>query len=168
MHNNTYKHKKSKIESSSLFLSTWDSESDTCKKDGTLSGSSSSVHYGRSNLCRVPRTSPRAKNRALGEDNLPRVLHSGKNCTRGRRAHEKEKLHLTATIDGAVYKKIEKTLPRVPSPSTRGRWPLPRVPSPWHLGKGLFPECLVTGTRGNIFVFLFFFAPFFLRPSNII
>jgi hypothetical protein len=75
----------------------------------------------RTVIPRVPGTSPRAKNRALGEANLPRVLHSGKNCTRGRRAHEKEKLHLTATTDGAVYKKIEKTLPRVPSPSTRGR-----------------------------------------------
>jgi hypothetical protein len=49
----------------------------------------------------------------------------------------------------------------VPSPSTRGRWPLPRVPCPWHSGKGLFPECLVTGTRGNIFVFLFFLPQFF-------
>jgi hypothetical protein len=51
---------------------------------------------------RVPHASPSSKNRALGEDNLPRVLHSGKNCTRGRKAHEKEKLHLTAQIDGAV------------------------------------------------------------------
>jgi hypothetical protein len=49
----------------------------------------------------------------------------------------------------------------VPSPSTRGRLPLPRVPCPWHSGKGLFPECLVSGTRGNIFVFLFF-CPIFL------
>ena len=30
--------------------------------------------------------SPSAKNRTLGEENLPRVLHSGKNCTRGREA----------------------------------------------------------------------------------
>jgi hypothetical protein len=59
-------------------------------------------HYGRTVIPRVPGASPRAKNRALGEADLPRVLHSGKNCTRGRRAHEKEKLHLTATIDGAV------------------------------------------------------------------
>jgi auxin responsive GH3 family protein len=44
----------------------------------------SRYHYGRSNIPRVSRTSPSAKNRALREDNLPRVLHSGKNCTRGR------------------------------------------------------------------------------------
>jgi hypothetical protein len=82
-------------------------------------------HYGRGNLSRVPRSSPSAKNRALGEDNLlEEELHSGKmafpEClalgedrhsgkaifpernTWGRLAHEKEKLHLTATIDGAV------------------------------------------------------------------
>jgi hypothetical protein len=41
-------------------------------------------HYGRSKLSRVPHTSPSAKNRALREANLPRVLHSGKKCTRGR------------------------------------------------------------------------------------
>jgi disease resistance protein RPM1 len=41
-------------------------------------------HYRRTVIPRVPGTSPRAKNRALGEANLPRVLHSGKNCTRGR------------------------------------------------------------------------------------
>jgi hypothetical protein len=43
----------------------------------------------------------------------------------------------------------------VPSTSTRGRWPLPRVPCPRHSGKDLFPECLVTGTRGNIYFFCF-------------
>jgi hypothetical protein len=40
-------------------------------------------HYGRSNLSRVPHTSPSAKNRALGEE-----LHSGKmafpECLKGR------------------------------------------------------------------------------------
>jgi hypothetical protein len=84
---------------------------------------------------------PSVKNRALGEASLPRVLHSRKNCTRGRRTHEKEKL--------SRLKKIEKTLPRVPRPSTRGRWPLPRVPTRNTRGRDLFPECLVHGTRGR-------------------
>jgi hypothetical protein len=34
-------------------------------------------HYGRSKIPRVSNTSPSAKNRALGEATLPRVLHSG-------------------------------------------------------------------------------------------
>jgi hypothetical protein len=33
---------------------------------------------------RVSKASPRAKNRTLGQASLPRVLLSGKNCTRGR------------------------------------------------------------------------------------
>jgi hypothetical protein len=87
------------------------------------------LHYGRSKLSRVPHTSPSAKNRTFGEANLPRVLHSGKmaspEClkghdTRGRQAlgeghlpraqHSgktgtRKKLHLTAILDGAIYKK---------------------------------------------------------------
>jgi hypothetical protein len=35
---------------------------------------------------RVPNVSPNAKNRELGEATLPRVLHSGKNSTRGSEA----------------------------------------------------------------------------------
>jgi hypothetical protein len=42
------------------------------------------VHYGRMEIPRVPRASPSAKYRAFGEETLPRVLHSGKKCTRGR------------------------------------------------------------------------------------
>jgi hypothetical protein len=125
-----------------------------------------SWHHGRSNFSRVPvcHALPRVPKRAW---------HSGKAIfpernTRGRRAHEKEKLHLTATLDEAVYKKIEKPLPRVPSPSTRGRWPLPREPAPNTRGRDLFPECLVPGTRGNILFFYFFCPNFFVRPSNII
>jgi hypothetical protein len=38
-------------------------------------------HYGRTEIPRVPNSSPSAKNQALGEANLPRVLHSGKKCT---------------------------------------------------------------------------------------
>jgi hypothetical protein len=44
------------------------------------------TNYGRSKIPRVSNTSPSAKNRALGEATFPRVLHSGKNCTRGREA----------------------------------------------------------------------------------
>jgi hypothetical protein len=63
------------------------------------------IHYGRSKLSRVPHTSPSAKNRALGEANLPRVLHSGKTGTRKRKV----------TFDGNIrrsrlQKKIEKKL----------------------------------------------------------
>ena len=36
------------------------------------------IHYGRDNIPRVSLASPSAKNRALGKENLPRVLHSGK------------------------------------------------------------------------------------------
>jgi hypothetical protein len=42
------------------------------------------IHYGRVEIPRVPQDSPSAKYRALGEETLPRVLHSGKKCTRGR------------------------------------------------------------------------------------
>jgi hypothetical protein len=42
--------------------------------------------YGRDKISRVSQASPNAKNRALGKANLPRVLHSGKNSTRGREA----------------------------------------------------------------------------------
>ena len=53
-------------------------------------GSRSSVllrwghHYRRGKIPRVSLASPSAKNQALGKENLPRVLHSGNNCTRGR------------------------------------------------------------------------------------
>jgi hypothetical protein len=71
---------------------------------------------------------------ALGKGHLPRAQHSGKTGTRKRKA----------PFDGdnrrSRLKKFEKTLPRVPGPST----------------------------RGNIFVFLFFCPIFFVRPSNII
>jgi hypothetical protein len=42
------------------------------------------LHYGRSQIRRVSHGSSSAKYRALREANLPWVLHSGKNCTRGR------------------------------------------------------------------------------------
>jgi hypothetical protein len=44
------------------------------------------IHYGRGKIPRVSLASPSAKNRALGKENLPQVLHSGNNCTRGREA----------------------------------------------------------------------------------
>jgi hypothetical protein len=67
---------------------------------------------------------------ALGEGHLPREQHSGKT------AHEKEKVHLTAALDGAVNKKKLKKL-----------FPECLVLA---LGEGdLFPECLVPGTRGR-------------------
>jgi hypothetical protein len=58
-------------------------------------------HYGRIEIPRVSQASPSAKNRALGEASLPRVLHSGKRgfpeCrslpgTRGRTTLRKDPL----------------------------------------------------------------------------
>jgi len=43
------------------------------------------IHYGRIEISRVSQAFSSAKNRALGA-NLPRVLYSEKNCTRGREA----------------------------------------------------------------------------------
>jgi hypothetical protein len=57
------------------------------------------------------------------------VQHSGKRGTRGR------KLVLNG---GSGRSYVKNTLPRVASPSTRGRKPLPRVPN--CLGKDLVPE----------------------------
>jgi hypothetical protein len=94
------------------------------------------------------------------------TLGEDRRNTRGCWAHEKEKLHLTATLDGAVYKKkFEKTLPEYLDLA---------------LGEDdLFPECLVPGTRegplprvptfalGEVY-FIFLFFPHFFRPSHII
>jgi hypothetical protein len=53
------------------------------KEEGYIS-SIFTLHYGRMDISRVSIASPSAKNRALGEDPLPRVLHSGKKNTQGR------------------------------------------------------------------------------------
>jgi hypothetical protein len=56
---------------------------------------------------------------------------------------------------------------------------LPREPAPCTWGRGLFPECPCSGTRGRTSsarvpslalgeLFFYFFAPFFVRPSHII
>jgi hypothetical protein len=37
----------------------------------------------------------------------------------------------------------------------------------WHSGKGLFPECHAKALR-EIFLFFWFFAPFFMMPCHII
>jgi hypothetical protein len=128
---------------------------------------SASTHYGRSNIPRVPRASPSAKNWALGEElhsgkmafpeclkgqstrgtkaigegHLPRAQHSGKKGTRQR------KVAFDSANRRSRLKKIGKALPGVPRPSTRGRLPLPRVPC--------------HSTRGNIYFFCFF-CPNFL------
>jgi hypothetical protein len=90
-------------------------------------------HNGRMEIPRVPRASPSAKYRALGEE-----MHSGKRVfpeclivhgTRGREALG------------------EDPLPRVYFFSTRGSQPLPRVPHP--------------STRGRIFLFFVFFCLIF-------
>jgi hypothetical protein len=55
------------------------------KEEGYIS-SIFTLHYGRMDISRVSIASPSAKNRALGEDTLRRVLHSGKKNTQGREA----------------------------------------------------------------------------------
>jgi hypothetical protein len=122
-----------------------------------------------------------AKPMALGEG-----WHSGKaffpECnTRGRGTITKGISHLTVPLDGTVYQKNEKYLPRVPCSSTRGRWPLPRVPCANTRGRSLFPECLFLAlgegslplvsrgsTRGNIFIFLVLLLHFLVMPCHII
>jgi hypothetical protein len=132
-----------------------------------------------------PECCTRGRN-ALGEESLSRVSqnpwHSGKGGTRGntrgntrgRGALAKRNLHLTATLDGTICQIIEKSLPRVPCFSTRGRWPLPRVPCAGTRGRSLFPERLFLAlgegslprvsresTQGNIFIFLVFCSIFY-------
>jgi hypothetical protein len=81
---------------------------------------------------------------------LGEARHSGKaifpECnTWGRRAHKKEKVHLTATLDGAVRKKLEKVFPECHALA---------------LGEGdLFPECFCR--HWELFFIFCFFAPFF-------
>jgi hypothetical protein len=126
---------------------------------------------------------------ALGEVNLPRVLHSEKKSTRGREAfpsaakpmalgeewHSEKKIHIWRRLWTEPFaKKNEKCLPWVPWPSTRERWSLPRVPCAGTRGRSLFPECLFLAlgegslplvsrgsTRGNIFIFLVLLLHFF-------
>jgi hypothetical protein len=68
---------------------------------------------------------------ALEEGPLPRVQHSGKRGTRGRKV----------VLNGANGRRYFKnTLPRMPHPSTWGSKPLPRVPSPSTRGRDPSPS----------------------------
>jgi len=64
----------------------WRRGEGTCWRRGrSLGGLREAIsHCGRIKISRVSQASPSAKNRALGEVNLPRVLYSGKNYTRRR------------------------------------------------------------------------------------
>ena len=100
--------------------------------------------------------SPSAKNRALGKENLPRVLHSGKNCTRGREAFP------SAAEILALGKEQHSAKTLFPECNNRGRLALGKETCyltvqpanavktlkkyfleslPWHSGKRPFPEC---------------------------
>ena len=59
--------------------------------------------------------SPSAKNRALGKENLPRVLHSGNNYTRGR------EVFLSAAEILALDKEQHSAKALFPECNTRGR-----------------------------------------------
>jgi hypothetical protein len=104
--------------------------------------------------------------------------HSGKaifpECnTRGRRAHEKETLHLTATLDGAVRQEIEKVFPECHAlalgegvlfseshvPTLGEVSNSPSAPS-LALGEGPLPRVLEHDTRGTVFYFLVFLPHF--------
>jgi hypothetical protein len=96
------------------------------------------VHYGRMDISRVSSASPSVKNRALGEEHLPRVLHSGKKNTRGREtlALADENWYLTAEIDGATLKTF--------------------FPECYALALGeasLFPVCLILALGEEFFFF---------------
>jgi hypothetical protein len=105
-----------------IYQDLWDAE--PTQPMGLMSDSSPSTncmvkykrsHYRRGKISRVSQASPSAKNRALGEVNLPRVLHSGKNCTRGREAFP------SATECLALGKEWHSAKALFPECNTRGR-----------------------------------------------
>jgi hypothetical protein len=69
-----------------------------CQKSGTRGSHSlgEELHSGKLAFPECLKENDTRGRKALGEGRLPRAQHSGKT------AHEKEKLHLTATLDGAV------------------------------------------------------------------
>ena len=73
------------------------------------------AHYGRGKILRLSLAFPSAKNRALGKENLSRVLHSGKNCTRGREAFP------SAAENLALGKEQHSAKALFPECNTRGR-----------------------------------------------
>ena len=140
------------------------------------------THYGRGKIPRVSQASPSAKNRALGKANLPRVLHSGKNSTRGREALP------SAAECLALGKEWHSAKALFPECNTRGRAALGKakcyltaqpvhaiktkkiaLPSvapwhsakrlaslsalSWHSAKGLFAECQGRHSGKNFFLF---------------
>jgi len=108
-------------------------------------------HYGKHVICRVQKSLPSAKFRALGKDLLCRAPHSAKYNTRQRGWHS------------------AKTCTQQRQADTRQRWvglngiqrrPLCRVPPVWHSAKNLFCRVPKLGTRQNNF-FWFFATNFF-------
>jgi hypothetical protein len=96
---------------------------------------------------RVSIASPSGKNRALGEEPLPRVLHG----TRGRATLADENCYLTAEVDGATLKTLfpechplalgEESLFPECLILALGEVSLFPECLPLALGEGLFPEC---------------------------
>ena len=73
------------------------------------------MHYGRGKIPRVSQAFSSVKNQALGKANLLRVLHSGKNSTRGREAL------LSAAECLALGKERHSAKALFPECNTRGR-----------------------------------------------
>jgi hypothetical protein len=141
-------------------------------------------HYGRTVIPRVPGTSPRAKNRALGEANLPRVLHSGKISTRGR-GHFPSVAKAMALRESSALG--ESHLPREEHSGKGGTRKmnlgfdgdggrnslqkngkhLPRVLATSTREETSSPSALSLALGEGIFICLFF-CPIFFRPSHII
>ena len=140
----------------------------------------------------MSQASPSAKNRVLGKANLPRVLHSGKNSTRGREAlpsaaeclalgkerHSAKALFPECNTRGraALGKekcyltaqparaiKTKKLLCRVSHAGTWQRGWLPQVPCHGTRQRASLPSAR-EGTRGRIF--FVFFAPFFCEAFS--
>ena len=140
----------------------------------------STSHYGRGKIPRVSQASSSAKNRARGKANLSRVLHSGKNSTRGREAlpsaaeclalgkerHSAKALFPECNTRGRAalgkekcyltvqpahaVKTKKKLLCRVSHPGTRQGGWLPRVPCHGTRQWASLPSAR-KGTRGRIF-----------------
>jgi hypothetical protein len=150
------------------------------------------THYGRMDISRVSIASLSAKNRALGEEPLPRVLHSGKKNTRGREASPSaigsmalgEERHSgkalfpecntrgrEALADENWYLTAEgdgatlKTLSPKCHPLELGEESLFPECLPLALGEGALPRVLGKGTEGIIFLFLVFSPQFFCEAT---
>jgi len=120
------------------------------------------IALGEERLSRVPRLTGSRGRATLGKGPLPRVQHSGKSYTRGRKV----------LFDGPNQRcrfnlKWKKSSPSAKN-NSRGRRPFPSVMT-WLSGKMLASPSVVGLALGEEFSFFSFFCLiFFLRPFHII